>query len=112
MINLFSRQNKREEEEKKARAQDEEMKGDEGTTQAPAKTKRSPGLIRLQKEVGELDLPRHVEITFPDPDNIMKFHAKVDLSKEDCLWKGATYHFTVTVPPNYPHDPPKAHCDT
>ena len=44
------------------------------------KAKRSPGMIRLQKEIGEIDLPRHVEITFPDPDNIMKMHAKVDLT--------------------------------
>jgi ubiquitin-conjugating enzyme E2 M len=42
----------------------------------------------------------------------MKFNLKVDLTKEECLWKGATYHFTVTVPNNYPHDPPKVHCDT
>lgn len=66
----------------------------------------------MQKEVGELDLPSHAEVNFPDPNNIMKFELFVDLSKEECLWKGARYKFTVTVPNNYPHDAPKCHCET
>ena len=28
------------------------------------------------------------------------------------FWKGATYHFTFSVPALYPHEPPKVHCDT
>ena len=28
------------------------------------------------------------------------------------FWKGATYHFTFTIPAMYPHEPPKVHCDT
>ncbi len=62
---------------------------------APPKVKKSPGEIRLKKEIGELDLPSHAEISFPDPNNIMKFNLKVNLAKEECLWKGATYHFTI-----------------
>lgn len=76
------------------------------------KVKKSPGELRLKKEIGELDLPSHAEINFPDPNNIMKFELFVDLTKEDCLWKGGKYKFTITVPPNYPHDAPKCHCET
>lgn len=42
----------------------------------------------------------------------MKFELFVDLTKEECLWKGAKYKFTVTVAANYPHEPPKCHCET
>ena len=51
-------------------------------------------------------------MVFPDENNIMKFEVYVNLAREECMWKGAQYKFTVTVPPNYPHDPPKCHCDT
>ncbi len=78
----------------------------------PTIKKKSPGEIRLKKEIAELDLPTHAQVLFPDENTIMKFEVYVDLSREECMWKGARYKFTVTVPPNYPHDPPKCHCDT
>jgi ubiquitin-conjugating enzyme E2 M len=68
--------------------------------------------LRLKKEIAELDLPAHAEIKFPDENNIMKFELFVDLTKEECLWKGARYKFTIVVPPNYSHEPPKCHCET
>jgi ubiquitin-conjugating enzyme E2 M len=86
---------------------------DGGATGAvPVKVKKAPGELRWQKEIAELDLPTHAEINFPDSNNIMKFELFVDLTKEECLWKGAKYKFTITVLPNYPHDPPKCHCET
>jgi len=57
--------------------------------------KKSPGELRLKKEVAELDLPSHAEVRFPDDSNIMFFEVMVDLTKEECLWKGAKYKFTV-----------------
>jgi ubiquitin-conjugating enzyme E2 M len=42
----------------------------------------------------------------------MKFEVMVDLTKEDCLWRGAKYRFTVNVAAGYPHDAPRCHCDT
>jgi ubiquitin-conjugating enzyme E2 M len=42
----------------------------------------------------------------------MNFELFVDLFKEECLWKGAKYKFTVVVTPNYPHEAPKCHCET
>ena len=47
--------------------------------------------LRLKKEVGELDLPSHVKVNFPDDKNLMNFIVNVDLTKEDCLWKGGKY---------------------
>ena len=74
--------------------------------------KKSPGELRLKKEVAELDLPSHAQVKFPDPNNIMFFEVYVDLTKEECNWKGAHYKFTVAVSPNYPHEAPKCHCET
>jgi ubiquitin-conjugating enzyme E2 M len=62
--------------------------------------------------VAELDLPKHATVDFPDENDIMNFEVYIDLKGEDCLWKGAKYKFTVSVPANYPHEPPKCHCET
>ncbi len=105
MLKLFGKKTERDKEEEK--------KQEEDVTQTTGpKIKKSPGELRLKKEVTELDLPAHAEIRFPDDSNIMQFEVYVDLTKEECLWKGAKYKFTVNVSPNYPHEAPKCHCDT
>ena len=106
MLKLFGRKTERDQEEDK---KEEEMKDAQPTQTFK---KKSPGEIRLKKEVAELDLPTHSQVIFPDESNIMKFEVYVDLFREECLWKGAKYKFTVCVPPNYPHEAPKCHCDT
>ena len=106
MLKIMQRKTERDKEEEK---KVEENK--EGQAQ-PVTKKRSPGELRLKKEITELDLPAHAHVKFPDPNNIMFFEVDVDLTKEECLWKGAQYKFTVTVSPNYPHDAPKCHCET
>ena len=60
----------------------------------------------------DLDLPDNVKMTFPTKGKIMIFNIQVIPDDEDCLWKGAKYDFTITVPGTYPHDAPKAHCNT
>ena len=102
MLKLIGRKTKRDEEEDKKVEEDG----------APVTKKKSPGELRLKKEIAEMDLPTHAQVNFPDETNIMSFEVYVDLTKEECLWKGAKYKFTVQVPPNYPHDPPKCHCET
>ena len=107
MLKLFGKKTERDVEEEKK--QEEESKNGQA---APVKTKKSPGELRLKKEITELDLPNHAKVSFPNDTSIMQFELLVDLTKEECLWNGAKYKFTITVPPNYPHDPPKCHCDT
>lgn len=105
MLKLFNKKTERDKEEEKKQ---EDLPNGTSVT----KQKKSPGELRLKKEITELDLPQHAQVNFPDENNIMKFEVFVDLTKEECLWKGAKYKFTVTVSPNYPHEPPKCHCDT
>ena len=42
----------------------------------------------------------------------MNMKVDIDCTKEECLWQGGKYEFTVTVPKTYPHTAPKAHCNT
>ena len=105
MLKLFGKKTERDKEEDK--------KQEESGQPVVAHTKKkSPGEYRMMKEVAELDLPTHAEVNFPDEANIMKFEVFVDLTKEECLWKGGKYKFTVAVSPNYPHEAPKCHCET
>ena len=67
---------KQEEEEKKAAA------GGVPSDQPVVKVKKSPGELRLKKDLAELDLPAHASVNFPDKDQIMKFEVFVDLTKE------------------------------
>ena len=42
----------------------------------------------------------------------MKFDVIIDLTDEECYWKGGKYKFSVVVPLTYPYEAPKPHCDT
>eukprot|EP00953_Heterococcus_sp_UTEX-ZZ885_P005171 3266-Heterococcus_DN1.PRE.1 len=74
---------------------------------APRKT---PGEIRIQKDIAELDGGTVAVITFPNPNNLCNF--QVVVTPDSGLWKGASYDFSFTVPGHYPHDPPKVICNT
>ena len=105
MLKIMKKQNERELEE--------ENKKDPEEVKSLPKVKQSMGELRLRKDIQELDLPNHSVVKFPDEKNIMTLEVYVDLTKEDgSYWKGGKYKFTVVVPPTYPHDPPKCHCDT
>ena len=89
------------------REQEEEKK--EG---GEKKVKTTPAEIRWRKEIGDLDLPDHASVEFPDDSDICNFIVTVDLTKEDCVWKGGKYNFSINIPKTYPHKAPKVHCDT
>ena len=96
---------------KKPKKEEEEVKGEEGPV-TEKKVKKSPGELRLQKELTELDCPSHAKVDFGTDGNIMSFHMTVDLTREDSIWKGGRYKFSIVVPATYPHDPPKCMCVT
>ncbi|CAB9512340.1 Probable NEDD8-conjugating enzyme Ubc12-like [Seminavis robusta] len=72
--------------------------------------KRTPGEIRIQKDIAELDGGDVANISFPNPNDLTTF--AVSVSPDTGYWTGATYHFTLTIPPHYPHSPPKVECQT
>ena len=59
-----------------------------------------------------MDQLSNVKLTLINPSDKKKFELVYDLSKEDSFWRGGKYKFTVTVCNEYPHKPPKVHCDT
>ena len=76
----------------------------------PTGKKKTPGEIRIQKDIAELDGGDVAQIKFPNANDLTKFN--VIVTPDTGFWKGATYHFTFTIPAMYPHEPPKVHCDT
>lgn len=68
------------------------------------------GQIRVQKDVNELDIPSSIQVSFPDPDDLMNF--QLSLSPEEGYYSSGTFDFTITVPEDYPHKPPKVKCTT
>lgn len=75
-----------------------------------ATKKKTPGEIRIQKDIAELDGGDVAKISFPNPNDLTSFN--VDVTPDTGFWKGATYHFTFGIPAIYPHEPPKVHCHT
>lgn len=75
-----------------------------------AAPKKTPGEIRIQKDIAELDGGTVAKITFPNPNNLC--HFQVLVTPDSGFWTGASYDFTFTVPGHYPHDPPKVLCNT
>ena len=68
-------------------------------------SKRPPAVVlRLQKDISELDGGDTAHVTFPDPSDLKIMN--VSISPKDGFWKGATYNFTIDVPNQYPHKAP------
>jgi ubiquitin-conjugating enzyme E2 M len=62
------------------------------------------------KDIAELDGGTVATIAFPNPNDLTLFN--VHVSPDTGYWTGATYDFTFTIPPHYPHEPPKVECNT
>ncbi|KAF4325475.1 hypothetical protein BBO99_00002038 [Phytophthora kernoviae] len=77
---------------------------------ASKEKKRTPGEIRIQKDIAELDGGKAATVSFPEVNDLTVFDVKIAV--DTGLWKGATYNFNFKIPPMYPHDPPKVHCLT
>ncbi|PFH36112.1 RUB1 conjugating enzyme [Besnoitia besnoiti] len=91
--------------------------------------RRFPGEIRLQKELEDLDLPVQCVLTFSSASTGARgssgsggaipaaahgagslLDMQLKISPDDGYWKGGKFLFVISVPPNYPHDPPKVKC--
>ena len=80
------------------------------TTQHITHPQRTPGEIRIQKDIAELDGGSVANVTFPSANTLTTF--LVSVTPDTGYWSGCTYQFTFNIPPLYPHEPPKVHCDT
>ncbi|KAJ0394716.1 hypothetical protein ATCC90586_000127 [Pythium insidiosum] len=133
MIRLKAKQQEKKAEEAKAAEEAATTAENNGTTPAPAaeekpktvkilgvgrgkrggaskEKKRTPGEIRIQKDIAELDGGQAATVTFPDANDLTVFN--VMISVDTGLWKGASFDFLFKIPPMYPHEPPKVKCLT
>lgn len=85
--------------------------GKSGVSNAEGKSgnrKITPGEIRIQKDVSELDGGSVAKVTFPNPNDLTNF--VVTVTPDSGLWKSAPYPFSFVIPALYPHEPPKVTC--
>jgi len=66
--------------------------------------------LRISKDLNELELPPSCTIEFPDKDDPLNF--RLSIATDHGFYKGGTFWFTFKVSTNYPHEPPKVHCNT
>ena len=72
---------------------------------AKKKSKRVPAVVlRLQKDVQELDGGEVAKVTFPDASNLKLMNCSI--APKDGFWGGATFNFIIDVPDDYPHKAP------
>ena len=72
--------------------------------------KRTPGEIRIQKDIADLDGGSVATVNFPAANDLTNFI--VTVTPDSGFWSKATYMFTFTIPALYPHEPPKVLCNT
>ena len=74
--------------------------------------KKNAGLVRLNQEMTDLDLPKHVaKIDFCNKKDLSCFNVIITPSEETYWYKGK-YTFSFKISPDYPHVPPKVMCIT
>eukprot|EP00052_Salpingoeca_macrocollata_P023433 m.205853 g.205853 ORF g.205853 m.205853 type:complete len:177 (-) comp22027_c0_seq1:236-766(-) len=72
--------------------------------------KSTAAQLRAQKDHSELQLPSNCELEFDNADDLLNF--RLVMKPTDGFWAGGRFVFSVKIGPNYPHEPPKVHCDT
>eukprot|EP00483_Globobulimina_turgida_P010183 UN10202 len=74
--------------------------------------KKSPGALRAQIDLDELDLDDlpNCSLHVPNKENIQNFIVAIKVDIRDSYWFGATYSFRFEIPDNYPFKAPKVTC--
>lgn len=67
---------------------------------------KTPADLRLNKDLSELDLQATTaQVDVPDKDNLREL--LLTLKPKEGYYRGGTFKFQVSVPAEYPHQPPK-----
>jgi ubiquitin-conjugating enzyme E2 M len=67
--------------------------------QQETKKKTTASQLRIQKDLTELELPKTMKLSL-DPMELV-------IAPDDGLYRGGRFTFSITVPSEYPHEPPK-----
>jgi len=86
----------------------------EAASSAAGEKKVAPGLLRMQKDVSELQFDAKkdgIEVDFYNgPEDLMNF--KIHIEPQNGIYHQGKFTFDVKVPKTYPHDAPKVLCET
>ena len=74
------------------------------------KKKASAALLRITKDINEMELPKTCRTEFDDPDNLLNF--TLIISPDEGIYKGGKFKLHFTIGPSYPHEPPRVKCRT
>lgn len=130
MINLFALKQKAQAEaaagiDRKQKKQPAQLRVEKGTLRA---MDNHGSIIDafLWLDISELDIPKTIRMSFPDPEDQMHFHLAISpdegpLVAQGCsiryhsspplgFYEGGVYQFSVHVKDAYPHEPPKVLC--
>mmetsp|Transcript_47738 Transcript_47738/g.153045 ORF Transcript_47738/g.153045 Transcript_47738/m.153045 type:complete len:184 (+) Transcript_47738:269-820(+) len=73
--------------------------------------KETPGELRVQKDLSELNLAKTTSLAFPKgKDNILEL--EVTIKPDEGYYKGGQFLFTFNIAAHYPHEAPKVKCKT
>ncbi|CAD5126038.1 DgyrCDS14212 [Dimorphilus gyrociliatus] len=97
MIKLFSLRN-------------QEKEGNDSKSGRVNQKKVSAAVLRVQKDLNDLNLPKTCKVDFPDPDDLLNF--KLTLIPDEGFYRGGKFVFSFKIPPGYPHEAPKVKCET
>lgn len=64
--------------------------------------------LRLQKDLTELDLPKSIKLSFPDPSNLYVFN--LSIIPQEGYYKQGKFNFKVEISNDFPITPPKIRC--
>eukprot|EP00271_Cylindrocystis_brebissonii_P011632 TRINITY_DN29515_c0_g1_i1.p1 TRINITY_DN29515_c0_g1~~TRINITY_DN29515_c0_g1_i1.p1 ORF type:complete len:183 (+),score=30.04 TRINITY_DN29515_c0_g1_i1:381-929(+) len=96
MIKLFSVKQKQKEESERGR---------------PLGKKKSPGELRVQKDISELNLQKTTGIVFPNgKDDLL--HFEITIKPDEGFYTNGLFVFSFDIPQVYPHEAPKVKCKT
>lgn len=88
---------------KKKKKRSQEDQGDEKTEKGKKRLKA--GVLRLQIDFQDLELPSNCKLKIPDKEKLQTFY--IEIRPDSGLWLGGTYTFKFIVPDDYPHKAPK-----
>lgn len=81
---------------------------------ASQNTSTNTGSLRIAKDFNEMEPAEQAcyPIVFPNLPNLLEFHLYLTISPStNSYWRGGMYKFNFSIPPNYPHKPPKVTLD-
>jgi len=79
--------------------------GDESDEKSSGKKRTKAGVLRLQIDFQDLELPSNCKLKIPDKEKLQTFY--IEVKPDTGLWVGGTYTFKFIVPDDYPHKAPK-----